>query len=161
MPPHQEDTTPTAGSDETLLVMRLTPDARLPTYGSAEAAGLDLSLAHPDGRLVIAPGERALAPTGLAIRVPRGTYGRVAPRSGLAVKHGIDVLAGVVDRDYAGPVHVALINLGQAPVTLENGDRIAQLVLEKIVRATAIEVSADTGLPRTDRGAGGFGSTGR
>lgn len=141
----------------TLRVKRLTPDAVLPTRGSSGAAGYDLSACLPDTTLTLTPGERAAIPTGLAIAIPVDTYARVAPRSGLAYKVGVDVLAGVVDYDYRGEVKVIVINLGQEPFTVAHGDRIAQLILERILTP---EVEETDDLNTTDRGAAGFGSTG-
>ena len=113
-------------------------DLPLPSYQSAHAAGLDLLAAVPaDAPLMLAPGARALVPTGLAIALPPGCEAQVRPRSGLAVKHGLTVLnsPGTIDADYRGEVQVLLINLGQAPVTLERGMRIAQMVMAPVVRA--------------------------
>lgn len=104
-----------------------------------------------------ANGGRAIVPTDISIAIPPGTYARVAPRSGLAVKHGIDVGAGVVDYDYRGPLGVVLFNFGKEPFEVKAGDRIAQLVLERIVTPDVEEVEE---LDSTERGAGGFGSTG-
>lgn len=137
-----------------LLCKRLSAGARLPTRGSAEAAGYDL---HAAEDAVVGAGSRGLVGTGLAITAPAGTYARVAPRSGLAVKHGIGVGAGVVDADYRGEVRVLLLNHGVTDLHVRAGDRIAQLILEKIQTATVREVSE---LDTSDRGAGGFGSTG-
>ena len=128
--------------------------ARLPTRGSLFAAGLDL---YSVEALKLAPGERAAVRTGLSVAIPHGFYGRVAPRSGLAVEHGLDVLAGVIDSDYRGEIKCALINHGQRPVEIEVGQRIAQLIIEAI--ATPQPAWADD-LDETSRGAGGFGSTG-
>ena len=139
---------------ERLLFKRLHPEARLPTRGSAGAAGLDLYAAE---RVTLAPGSRAAVRTGLAVAIPAGFYGRVAPRSGLAVRHGIDVLAGVIDSDYRGEILCALVNHGREPFEIEPGARIAQLVVEAI--ATPDPAWAED-LEETDRGAGGFGSTG-
>ena len=139
---------------ERLLFKRLHPAARLPTRGSAGAAGLDLYAAEG---LTIAPGGRAAVRTGLAAAVPAGFYGRVAPRSGLAVRHGIDVLAGVIDSDYRGEILCALVNHGREPFEVEPGARVAQLVVEAI--ATPEPAWAED-LEETARGAGGFGSTG-
>jgi len=133
---------------------RLHDDARLPTRGSAGAAGLDLYAVE---RIVLEPGGRAAVRTGLAVAIPRGFYGRVAPRSGLAVRHGIDVLAGVIDSDYRGEILCALVNHGDAPFEIEPGARIAQFIIEAI--ATPEPAWADD-LEETQRGAGGFGSTG-
>ncbi|HEX7957115.1 MAG TPA: dUTP diphosphatase [Pyrinomonadaceae bacterium] len=139
---------------ERLLFKRLHPEARLPARGSAGAAGLDLCAVE---RVTIAPGGRAAVRTGLAVSIPTGFYGRVAPRSGLAVRHGIDVLAGVIDSDYRGEILCALVNLGQEPFEVEPGARVAQLVVEAI--ATPEPAWAEE-LEETARGAGGFGSTG-
>ena len=139
---------------ERLLFKRLHPEARLPSRGSARAAGLDLCAVE---RVTLAPGGRAAVRTGLAVSIPEGFYGRVAPRSGMAVRHGIDVLAGVIDADYRGEILCALVNHGDAPFEIEPGARIAQLVVESI--ATPDPSWADD-LEETTRGAGGFGSTG-
>jgi dUTP pyrophosphatase len=139
---------------ERLLFKRLHPEARLPSRGSERAAGLDLCAVE---RLTRAPGSRAAVRTGLAVAIPEGFYGRVAPRSGLAVRHGIDVLAGVVDSDYRGEILCALVNLGTEPFEIEPGMRVAQLVVEAI--ATPEPAWADD-LEETERGTGGFGSTG-
>jgi dUTP pyrophosphatase len=135
-------------------------DLPLPSYQSALAAGLDLIAAVPaDAPLTLAPGARALVPTGVAIALPPGTEAQVRPRSGLAVKHGLTVLnaPGTIDADYRGEIQVLLINLGGEAVTITRGTRIAQLVIATVARAQLIEVAA---LDQTTRGAGGFGSTG-
>ena len=132
----------------------------LPSYQSALAAGLDLIAAVPDeAPLQLAPGERALVPTGVAIALPAGYEAQVRPRSGLAVRHGLTVLntPGTVDADYRGEIKVLLINLGTEPVAITRGMRIAQLVVAPVAHALLCEVIA---LEPTDRGAGGFGSTG-
>jgi deoxyuridine 5'-triphosphate nucleotidohydrolase len=139
---------------ERLRFKRLHPGAQLPTRGSAGAAGLDLYAVE---RVTIRPGERAAVRTGLAAAIPAGFYGRVAPRSGLAVRHGIDVLAGVIDSDYRGEILCALVNHGEEPFEVEPGARVAQLVVEAI--ATPEPAWAED-LEETARGAGGFGSTG-
>jgi dUTP pyrophosphatase len=133
-------------------------DLPLPAPGSAGSAGLDLRAAVP-ADLTLAPGERALVPTGLALAIPPGWEGQVRPRSGLAIRHGIGLVnaPGTIDSDYRGEVSVLLINLGQEPFTLRRGDRIAQLL---VARAEPIEWEEDDDLPGTPRGAGGFGSTG-
>ena len=138
----------------TLAVKRLRPSATLPTRGSAEAAGLDLYNSDP---VEIPAGGRALVKTGIAISLPPGYYGRVAPRSGLAVKNGIDVGAGVIDSDYRGEVGVLLFNFGSEVFRAEAGTRVAQLIVEPVVLVQPVEVSD---LDDTQRGAGGFGSTG-
>jgi dUTP pyrophosphatase len=125
---------------------------------TADAAGMDL-LADVDADVVLAPGERRLLPTGLAVAIPSGFEGQVRPRSGLALRDGVTLLnaPGTIDADYRGEVQVLLVNLGQAPVRIRRGDRVAQLVIAPVSRAGWREVDA---LPETARGAGGFGSTG-
>jgi dUTP diphosphatase len=133
----------------------------LPTYQTAHAAGLDLLAAVPDDApLVLAPGRHALVPTGLSIALPSGFEAQVRPRSGLAAKHGVTVLnaPGTVDADYRGEIGVLLINHGDAPFTIRRGERIAQMVIAQAAKA---ELHAVAVLPETDRGSGGFGSTGR
>jgi dUTP pyrophosphatase len=144
-------------------IMRLAhhdPALALPDYETRGAAGMDLRLCAPDrGAVTLLPGARALLPTGLAIALPDGVEAQVRPRSGLALKHGVTVAnaPGTVDSDYRGELKVILINLGDAPVTLGHGDRIAQIVFAAVHRARWEE--AET-LNDTQRGAGGFGSTG-
>lgn len=138
----------------TLQCVRLSESAVLPVRGSEWAAGYDLSASQPT---TIKAGGRGIVKTDLQISCPAGTYGRIAPRSGLTVKKGIHVGAGVVDADYRGPVRVVLFNLGDEDLEVKPGDRIAQLILEKIVMAPVEEVEK---LSETVRGAGGFGSTG-
>lgn len=140
-----------------LLVKRLDPYATIPTYGSKGAIGLDLYAYNPVWKVFIDPGQRMLVKTGISIAVPEGYYGRVAPRSGLALKAGIDVLAGVIDSDYRGEVGVVLINHSNFIFEIKNGDRIAQLILERADRLAPIETNA---LPDTERGSDGYGSTG-
>ena len=133
----------------------------LPAYQSAHAAGLDLVAAVPENApLVLPPGQHALVPTGLSIAVPPGFEAQVRPRSGLAAKHGVTVLnaPGTVDADYRGEIGVLLINHGGEPFTIRRGERIAQMVIASVVRAELVVVAA---LSPTDRGSGGFGSTGR
>ena len=134
----------------------LNPNATLPSRGSSGAAGLDLSSVEA---AILLPGHRKLVSTGLAVRVPDGTYGRIAPRSGLALKCGIDVLAGVVDSDYRGTVGVLLFKLLE-PFEVRIGDRIAQLVVERISMADPVAVPFAE-LEASARGEGGFGSTGK
>jgi len=138
-----------------LLVKLLVPEARSPVRGSSGAAGYDLASVVD---VVVPARGRALVSTGLAVVVPPGTYGRVAPRSGLAVRHGIDVLAGVIDEDYRGPLTVVLANTGESDFVVSAGDRIAQLVLISIRTPEVVIVGGDLG--DTQRGASGFGSTG-
>ncbi len=134
-------------------------DLPLPTYQSVLAAGLDL-LAAVDGKITLAPGARALVPTGLAMALPAGFEAQVRPRSGLAAKHGVTVLntPGTIDADYRGEVKVILINLGDDPFEISRGDRIAQMVIAPVLQADIVEVEV---LSETERGSGGFGSTGR
>jgi dUTP pyrophosphatase len=133
----------------------------LPSYQSAFAAGLDLYAAVPaDAPVVLAPGSYAKISTGITLALPPGTEGQVRPRSGLAAQHGVTLLntPGTIDADYRGEVSVLLINHGGAPFEVTRGMRIAQLVVADIVRVTVREAEE---LDNTDRGAGGFGSTGR
>ena len=133
----------------------------LPAYQSAHAAGLDLLAAVPeDAPVMLAPGKHALIPTGLTIALPQGYEAQVRPRSGLAAKHGITVLnsPGTVDADYRGEVCVLLINHGDQPFPIRRGERIAQMVIAQVARVELVPV---TSLSATDRGSGGFGSTGR
>jgi dUTP pyrophosphatase len=139
---------------EQLKFMRLHSGAKLPTRGSLHAAGLDL---HSIEGVTIAARGRATVRTGLAVSIPYGFYGRVAPRSGLAVKHGLDVLAGVIDSDYRGEILCALINHNDVPLEIEAGMRVAQLIIESI--ATPEPVWSED-LSETERGRGGFGSSG-
>ncbi|BDD54509.1 Deoxyuridine 5'-triphosphatenucleotidohydro lase [Monascus purpureus] len=137
-----------------LYVKKLTESAQAPTRGSAFAAGYDLYSAK---ETVIPAKGKALVDTGLSIAVPEGTYGRIAPRSGLAAKHFIDTGAGVIDADYRGEVKVLLFNFSDVDFSIKQGDRIAQLVLERIYTPEVLVVDQ---LEETIRGAGGFGSTG-
>ncbi|EKM80436.1 hypothetical protein AGABI1DRAFT_113618 [Agaricus bisporus var. burnettii JB137-S8] len=137
-----------------LLVKRLSEKAKLPTRGSPLAAGYDLYSA--ESKLIPARGQ-AMVDTQLSIAVPVGTYGRVAPRSGLASKFMIDTGAGVVDADYRGVIFVLLINHSEKDFQVNEGDRVAQLILERIYNPEVLEVD---NLDETIRGANGFGSTG-
>jgi dUTP pyrophosphatase len=135
-------------------------DLPLPEYHSAQAAGLDLLAAVPaDAPVELAPGARAMIPTGVAIALPPGTEGQVRPRSGLAARHGVTVLnsPGTIDADYRGELQVILVNLGTEPFVVRRGMRIAQLVVAPVQRAEIVEVAS---LDATGRAAGGFGSTG-
>jgi dUTP pyrophosphatase len=129
----------------------------LPSYATEGSAGLDL---RADATVTLGPGERTLVPTGIAVAIPAGFEGQVRPRSGLALREGITCLnsPGTIDSDYRGEVGVILVNLGQRPVTLQRGDRIAQLVLTRVERAELLEGAS---LPPSGRGGGGFGHTGR
>lgn len=146
----------------TLTLLRLPhgADLALPAYETAEAAGMDLRAAL-DGELplMLAPGERALIPTGFVFEIPPGFEGQVRPRSGLAARHGITCLntPGTIDSDYRGEVKVLLVNLGAEAVAITRGMRIAQLVIAPVVQARCVETTA---VSETARGAGGFGSTG-
>jgi dUTP pyrophosphatase len=126
----------------------------LPAYSTPGAAGADLKASEP---VTLAPGERAAVATGLHLEIPPGHVGLVWPRSGLAVKHGIDTLAGVIDSDYRGEVRVVLVNHGREPFTIAPGDRIAQLLIQRVEAARF----ARAAVGETERGQGGFGSTGR
>ena len=137
-----------------VVVVRLSPSAVVPCRATSGSAGYDLSSA---ASLVVPSRGRAVIPTDLSIAVPPGTYGRVAPRSGLALKSGIDVGAGVVDSDYRGPLGVILFNHSDADFSIAAGDRVAQLILEVIAVADVEETDE---LTSTERGHGGFGSTG-
>ncbi|MDX2274431.1 MAG: dUTP diphosphatase [Hyphomonadaceae bacterium] len=133
----------------------------LPAYETALSAGMDLRAAVPEGEaMVLAPGARALVPTGLTMALPAGFEAQIRPRSGLAFKHGVTCLntPGTIDADYRGEVKVLLINLGQEPFTISRGERIAQMLIAPVTQA-AWDVVAT--LSETQRGAGGFGSTGR
>jgi dUTP pyrophosphatase len=132
----------------------------LPSYQSAQAAGMDLVAALPENSpLTLAPMQRALVPTGLIFALPPGTEGQVRPRSGLAVKRGLTVLnsPGTIDSDYRGEVSVLLINLGTQPETIGRGERIAQLVIAPVA---SVQLRRAESVDSTQRGAGGFGSTG-
>ncbi|KAH6660138.1 putative Deoxyuridine 5'-triphosphate nucleotidohydrolase [Truncatella angustata] len=145
---------PTLEQSPPLLIKKLSDKARLPTRGSAFAAGYDLYAAKDT---VIPKRGKVLVDTDIAIAVPAGTYGRIAPRSGLASKHFIDTGAGVIDADYRGQVKVLLFNHNEADFEVKEGDRVAQLIIERIYTPEVVEVAE---LEESVRGAGGFGSTG-
>lgn len=152
-----------ADAGVTIRVVRLAHghDLPMPAYQSEHAAGLDLLAAVGwDTPITLLPGSRSLVPTGLTIELPVGYEAQVRPRSGLALKNGITVLnsPGTIDADYRGEVGVILANLGGAPFEIRRGERIAQLVVAPVVRAVLVEVEA---LADSERGAGGFGSTGK
>ena len=146
-----------------IKMLRLDPDKNqdipLPRYMTAQSSGMDICAALKHD-LVLAPGRISLVPTGFAMALPDGFEAQIRPRSGLAVKHGISIInaPGTIDADYRGEVKIALINLGQEPVTLKRGDRIAQMVIQQVcqVRINVVEQLNDT-----DRSVGGFGHTGR
>jgi dUTP pyrophosphatase len=148
--------------DLVLRIRRLNPerdqDLPFPEYMSPGASGLDLPAAIEE-EIILAPGEIRLIPTGLAMAIPPGFEGQVRPRSGLALKHGIGLInsPGTIDSDYRGEIGIALINLGQKPFVLRRGDRLAQLVINKIYQAV-IRLVDD--LDQTDRSDGGFGHSG-
>lgn len=133
----------------------------MPGYQSAHAAGVDLAAALGEGEdLTIAPGGRTMVPCGFAMALPPGYEAQVRPRSGLAARHGVTVLnaPGTIDADYRGEVKVILVNHGEAPFTIRRGERIAQMVVAPVVQARFVE---EARLDETERGSGGFGSTGR
>jgi len=141
-------------SAQSLKFKQLDPRAVLPTRGSTYSAGLDLYCIE---ELRIEPHMRAAARTGLSVAIPEGFYGRVAPRSGLAAKHGLDVLSGVIDADYRGEIICLLYNSGAEPLVLPAGSKMCQLIIEQIIAPTPVWAEE---LEVTARGAGGFGSTG-
>jgi len=132
----------------------------LPSYESSGAAGMDLYAAVPDGEpMVLKPGQRDLIATGIAIALPPAFEAQIRPRSGLAIKHGLTCLntPGTIDSDYRGEIKVILVNLGDQDFTVSRGERIAQMVIAPVTQASWQEVND---LPETERGTGGFGSTG-
>ncbi|MCR9071839.1 MAG: dUTP diphosphatase [Alphaproteobacteria bacterium] len=134
-------------------------DLPLPSYATAGAAGMDLRACIPNGAVTIEPGRIALIPIGFSVELPSGTEMQIRPRSGLATKHGLLVpnSPGTVDEDYRGPVQVALLNAGREAFTISHGDRIAQAVIAPVLKPEIVETET---LSDTERGAGGFGSTG-
>lgn len=154
---HATDPPPDLPPELTVPVVRLDPELPLPGYAHPGDAGADLRTTVD---LVLAPGERALVPTGIALALPEGYVGLVHPRSGLAARHGLSIVntPGTVDAGYRGEVKVLLVNLDRTePVELRRGDRVAQLVVQRVERAAFVEVDA---LPDSARGSGGYGSTG-
>jgi dUTP pyrophosphatase len=141
--------------DFSVKVKRIHPAAKLPARGTNWSAGADLRCLEA---FTLGPRERKSVPTGLIVEIPPGWYGRVAPRSGLADRHGVDTLAGVVDSDFRGELMVLIVNTGDLPVSFDPGERIAQLIIERA--AICDYVWADE-LGETERGDGGFGSTGK
>lgn len=137
-----------------LTFKRLDPRAILPSRGSSLSAGLDIYAIED---LTIEPRERQLARTGLAVAIPEGYYGRLAPRSGLATNKGLDTLAGVVDADYRGEIRCLLYNSGDETIALPAESKICQLIIEKIITPTPVWAED---ISDTERGSGGFGSTG-
>jgi len=140
------------------------PEIPLPTYTTSGAAGADIRANLPaqqrDAGLTLAPMQRLLVPTGLRMQIPPGYEVQVRPRSGLSLKHGLTLpnTPGTIDSDYRGPVGVPMVNLSDTPYTLHHGERIAQIVVAPVVQARFAVVAT---LDETDRGSGGFGSTGR
>lgn len=156
-PPNFDDLMRSVAAAQNPLQVRfkkLHPDAKIPVRATDGAAGFDL---HSTKRIDVPAGQHMLLPTGIACAIPEGWCGQVWPRSGLAVKHGIDRLAGLIDSDYRGELHVSLVNHGQDTWEFKEGERIAQLVFVQVLTA-AIEVED---LDDTARGVGGFGSTGK
>ena len=145
----------------TLRVYRMRADAVIPRYKTSGAAGMDLA-ACLDSPLTIAPGGTARVPTGLQIALPPGHEGQVRPRSGLAARQSVTVLnaPGTIDEDYRGEVQVLLINHGSEAFTIESGDRIAQLIVAPVTQVEIETVDNEAALGGTERGDGGFGSTG-
>ena len=149
-------------SEVTVQVMRVFPDRDLdlplPAYLSPGAAGMDLAAAL-EGEVALAPGEIRLIPTGLALAIPEGFEGQIRPRSGLALKHGISLInsPGTIDSDYRGEIGLPVINLGPRPYTIRRGERLAQLVIQRVYRANLQETDH---LETTERGQGGFGHSG-
>ena len=137
-----------------MKVVRIVNTAKIPKNASEGSAGYDLFACEDK---IIYPGERMKVPLGIAFRVPYGTYGRLASRSGIVSRTGVAVEAGTIDRDYTGPVSLLLHHRGKDPYEIKTGHSIAQLILEKITHARVVEVEE---LPVTDRGSGGWGSTG-
>lgn len=144
---------------DAIRVKKLNPNAMLPTYGSAEAAGADL-YACLDQSVTIAPGETAWIPTGLSLEVPKGCAGLIYARSSMGVKRGLAPAnkVGVIDSDYRGEIRVVLLNHGKTTQTVENGERIAQFLITPVLTPAYMEVDE---LSNTGRGTGGFGSTGK
>jgi dUTP pyrophosphatase len=134
-------------------------DIQLPRYMTAQSAGMDIEAAVA-GPVALQPGAIVLIPTGFAMALPEGYEAQIRPRSGLAVRHGISLInsPGTIDADYRGEVQIALINLGPEPYTIRRGDRIAQMVVQRVIRVRARVVDR---LPQTARNTGGFGHTGR
>ena len=137
-----------------LKFMQLLENAKAPQYGLTDAAGIDLFSAKA---MIIPPRDRVLVPTDIAVELPKGTYGRIAPRLGMAVKYFIGIGGGVIDFDFTGNIGIILFNNGDEPFKVQKGDRIAQLIIEKISQPLFVEVNE---IRTTERGKKGFGSTG-
>jgi dUTP pyrophosphatase len=137
------------------IAVKVSGSGQLPEFGSGDAAGADL---RAGAALTLPPGERAAVSTGIHLELPEGCVGLVWPRSGLALRHGIDTLAGVIDADYRGEIKVVLVNHGAQPFQIVPGDRIAQLLIQRVERPRLERVEQ---LRPSERGSGGFGSSGR
>lgn len=146
----------TTDRNKVLQIQLVHPKAKMPSKGSVQAAGFDL---YSIETVLLPSGKFKLINTGLRVKIPQHCYGRIAPRSGLACNYGLDVLAGVIDRDYRGEIQVMLINHHNRPYLINEGERIAQLILEVCSTPEMIEV--DTIPFDTSRGEGGYGSTGK
>ena len=142
-----------------ILVKKFGKNIKLPVYKTPGSSGMDL-LAYTKSKIVIKPGKTVIVPTGIAIAIPKNYEVQIRPRSGLAAKNGISVLntPGTVDSDYRGEIKIILINLGKKNFTIKSGDRIAQMILSPVIKGNFYEVKK---LPKTLRGKGGFGSTGK
>jgi dUTP pyrophosphatase len=138
-----------------MKVQRLVPNAIIPSRATPQSAGYDI---YSVSNITVSGRGRSVVPTGLAISVPDGTYARIAPRSGLAIKYGVDIGAGVIDADYRGEIGVIIFNHGTEPFEIVAGDRIAQIIIERIETPNIVEVNT---LDNTLRGINGFGSTGK
>lgn len=138
-----------------LKFKKLHENALLPSRSSENSCGLDISSVES---LILKTGERKAVRTGLSVEIPMGYYGRVAPRSGIALRYGIDTLAGVIDSDYRGEILCLLINLGEDEFTINVGERIAQLIIEKVA---ILKPKWDENLTKTERQSKGFGSSGK
>ena len=142
-----------------IIFKKLYKDVLIPKKGSALAAGYDL-FCYSDKDIIIEPLGKARIPTGLSVELPHNTYGRVAPRSGLTWNKFLDVGAGVIDEDYRGQIFVILFNFSKENVTIKNGDKIAQLIVERIMPTEPVIYEPEQELSETKRGGSGFGSTG-
>ena len=145
--------------DSEFFIKPLTETATAPTRGSEDAAGYDLYADTPDTDIIVPAHGKAIVKTGLSMAIPQHHYGRIAPRSGLAWKHFIDVGAGVIDRDYRGEVGVVLYNFSDIDYLIKHKDRIAQIILTRYITPPLVIITEDE-LPTTERGSGGYGSTG-
>jgi len=142
----------------TMKTKLLSPDAKLPTRATERSAGLDLYSPVDE---VLAPGQRRRIGLGIRIQLPPGCEGQVRPRSGMAERHAVLAILGTIDEDYRGEINALMINHSPFPYTIHKGDRIAQLVVAPVVYVTVVNAEEDDDLGTTERGAGGFGSTGR